>query len=1424
MSIVRIFLIILSFLPFFVSASQQCTIASETDFDFTVEVSAADLENTVEISATNPNANDYPLNNGNPIWSNKSSSNAAITDTKLKDNTNYTLGFSFRFSSNSGQQATDGYFTYSRKAEGQDWEEVTTDKFIRISRTTDFTTTHGELSCDETTTGATPEPLPDDFDVCDYVPGTMQTNYYPAGAPYGSLFVSGSGTTITLPDDDFVMSFLSNQSTVPACLYPSSTTAESCKIDQTPVDGYPLVLTDNFTGEDLIIPQDSTYTLESGEYWFDNLTFGGNNSKLAISGTVVLHYKNFNIPQTGNGTTIYLNEGGNSKDLFIIGHGTTSSILTDQNSAILHAVAHFYVDPATTDFGISLAGSETYINGGLSANNIGLSGANIDIDGTDACGDETAPVEPDFDVCDYFPSSVQGNMYSDAGQISSPLVVSNGNSGLGNRLYLDDETPLAFASSTTSVTESNVGTPGSGCVYSDGGTFSNDPHAAEECIINTGMDPFSGAAPQAEAFTPSGSAISIADGTSTTIEPGEYTELNLGQNGSSAILSAGEYWIGTINLTKNDSKMYTAGDGQVIVHYNQINFADRVYINASSDRNNNSSKTPDQIDTSSYSPENLVLIGHGANSGVVPSNNDIYINAMWYISPLSSSGFNVDGAQRFQLIGSLSAPKVSLTNGSDYSYVYGTNSGSCDSTTVPDADYILDVTPDYQFALLCEAPEVVYTVYNDDGTIATDYDGTITASYPEGLTPLDPTVGSKNSDYVYTPNNGEVKVPVETDTLGEYTVQAALTDDTDTYDSGNVLFGPYKFDIESVKAVAAHPTSFSVKVLACKNDEITTVKGYEGDKDLEISEIELTKPTVSEGARDGSLKLSDSEDGSYSSSNVTLAFSDTATASGYLTYQEAGSLNFTLTDPEFECPEEYDGCEITNEDDTTENITTLEGVANVDVRPWTFAICDPSSRDMSGTSQGGSAFIAAGDAFELEVRPIVWQSGGSIADGAQIDVSNFCNASVTENFFIEEAPTATVEVGSELASPENGRLGTGIESSNLLTREHYTGTDNQYFFDELKWQEVGSLKVTADTLADYLDMDINLGYRNVGRFYPHHLSHRSNDWNYESGHSGFAYMNQPISMDYIVEARSEADSVTWNYGLFNSALQDELALTAINSENNQSLLGRLYAPNNSSSNGWSSELTDGAVSERNGQFQVYHDEFEFLKKVSSNPNTSDYTSTPDGPYDSSNARFGVAVTQKIDDVDFDFDEVDSDEEIDLDANGDGASEKGVSFIEQPDFRYGRMALDSVSGSTGELVKVSLRAEYWDGDSYVQNQDDNGSQFMTSQHCVLSNIANSDAYLTDTNGGENRQTVDDGSSDIVLAGQVTSQREIARIFLRQGETQPNGVDCDWSAGDQRWLQFNWRDYGDEDPSTVVVFGAYRGNDRVIYRGEPNLVGN
>ena len=1425
-------------------AAEQCKVNPSNDFSVSANIDNYDASDTYNIYAKK--ANESIL-----MWSNRSSS-AYIVDSTLKASSSYDLRFNFEMTGKRGNDIT-GQLSYYRKLKGSsNWELVETKtSTFHSGNNTEISFNGDGLSCQAGMPETPVEPIPVP-DICTYVPNTLQTNYFTNGddgAPYGNLSIAianaGEENKVILPKDDSLMSFFSAGADY--CYYPSATGPQKCKLNTSlHTEGYPLDLQDKFTGNSLDIVPGTTHTLSSGEYWYNTIKFGS-GSQLSIDGTVVIHYKTFDLSSTKVGDKIHINDGGDSKSLLFIGHGSTASITTSDKTASIVAYAHFYVDN-TTSQGLNLGGENNSFNGGFTGNAISISGRNNVINGAGGCGDdESKPPDPTpNDFCEYFPEPAQSWVTVGSSDYSSyppsQLIMNNGKNGQDivgwTESYIEDNyikngytdgeygtidvLKIGFDETTD---QSNLHAPGTcdTAPCDTGGADVDTRKIAPPPLLNVSF-PANGSA-DVDISPPynSGGGYEMCDtselctrttdntGTTITID-GDISKLSVASyNGEHyTIIIDGVHTIKNLQVNSNNvdvvfkANSVTTVDTASFTQAPSITFEDNVQIKI---------QTSWQLNNSvafSYASgaQSSLLYGPEATIRITNPNMAFY----GYILAK-----NLILSNDITIYGAISANKLQMDTANSHII----SSGKCFNPT-PDTSYTLDVTPDYQFALLCQAPELIYTVYDEDGRVATGYSGTITASYPSGLTPSEPTVGSKNSDYIYTPNQGIVKVPVKSEALAEYTVKAQLTDDSGVTDSGNVLFGPYQFDVELVKAVAAHPTAFNVQVLACKNDKVTPVKGYRGNKKLTVSKVNLATPTMAQGAINGDLKVSATESNNYSDTDVTLEFSEDAKATGYLTYQESGSLNFLLTDPNFVCPADYDGCEITNDDQTKENVTTLQGLANVDVRPWTFAICEPTGRDMNGTSDIGAAFMPAGELFGLQVKPIVWQTGGALT--GDIEVSNFCNAAVTQNFFITEAPTATVEVGSELATPENGRLSSGLISEDGLDRAHdgvANNGDKYYRYGSLKWQEVGSIKATAGTLANYLDMDINLGYRNIGRFYPHHLVYVSNDWDYAAGHDGFAYMNQPIGMNYTIEAQSADDLATWNYGLFAQSLQDKLALTAINSINGQSLLSRLPL-NDQPLYGWYETLNGGEVTQRNAQYDVQDDDFQFYKQEITNVHNSEYTSTPDGPYDSTNAKFGIAVIKKVDDVDFDFTGLDASDKITLDADGDGTVDIGLKFTLQPDFRYGRMTLDSVSGSIGGPIQVPLRTEFWDGESYISNSDDNGSQFITKEYCGLSNLSNNDAYLTDTVNTNGKQAVNLGKSDIVRAAQTTSQREFVRLFLRQGITQPEGTMCSWPNGTQPWLQFNWRDFGDEDPSAVIIFGAYRGNDRIIYRGEPNLV--
>ena len=782
-------------------------------------------------------------------------------------------------------------------------------------------------------------------------------------------------------------------------------------------------------------------------------------------------------------------------------------------------------------------------------------------------------------------------------------------------------------------------------------------------------------------------------------------------------------------------------------------------------------------------------------------------------------------------------PGKLILSSSDSSIVITHCDDSIPVTEPPIDTNILSIEPIKEVALLCDVPQFTFTVRNSEtGNIVTDYSEAITVTLPAGLSASLVKGGMSGSGY--TTVDGELILAVNSSEYGQFTLSGTL--ENGESDSSELYVVPYKFDINAVNAIAGRNTNFDIVVQACKAGNPAIVPDYSGDKSLIFSELTLETPTLAQGAIKGSLLINAHPD---SESSIDFSFSD-GNASGTVNYDESGVISFKLADSNFSCPSGFD-CEGVDDDDWN----GLEGIVNVNVRPWTFAICAPDGDDMDGTSMTGDGFKAAGETFSLTVKPIIYQFGAAVT--GEINVTNYCSAQVTENFFLNDAPATIVYLKGTLSTPSGGNLGTGADLVSIdsdgnpvgETKYHYQKTDDgsNYDFSDLYWNEVGSLKVTADIgITDYLGMTINTGYRNVGRFYPDHLSvldsidSEKEIWDYAQGHDGFAYMSQPFTHQFTVQAESsrttwdelglEQPIVTTNYGLFSDELIvtiDYLAMAqtgtddaweAIDSGSNQRIKnGETYL--------WQGSDWDNS----SGQLNVVTTDFELIKRQ--DELQTNYTTVIDGPFGESTqikAKFGLLVTDKVDSVD--LSSLDFGSEL-----SENVSNIAAMFDDQPEFRYGRMSLSDVGGNQDAVISVPLKVEYWNGSAFELNIDDSASGFNVGYYCreqVWRNDAgSSDAAVSISDSSDSKVT--DGLFNSLVATH-SEGREQVRLWLRQQSVIPDGVDSDdcFSAGtsiDQPWLRYNWRNTGDEDPSAVLTFGIYRGNDRVIFRGENRLTG-
>ncbi|CAM3982023.1 DUF6701 domain-containing protein [Vibrio neonatus] len=1054
----------------------------------------------------------------------------------------------------------------------------------------------------------------------------------------------------------------------------------------------------------------------------------------------------------------------------------------------------------TIDWGADLYGAVT-------AHDIIMRGDHLE-GVTDHCATPQTP--PISDMCTYFPAPTSSNSYS-----NSEIKIAGGTPQRINLFGPDGSTSteLGFKDYTCNGNScSGTQSDHSGC------TYTNLPNGVitKDCSL-TGQDLFPSGAPVLEAFQASGASVSVGSNTVNLGSGGErnYTAIDFENNSSGEVVfsESGVYWIGSITIPQSASNIkIRAADGVIAeVHFNDLTI------------NTNNHVTIGNVN----SPSQLILLNHNSDdhSQFKINKNNVTIAANLYIStgPARGNGnsFHIT-ANHFKFYGSLTVPEIQM-NGSDNHF--NLSESTCGTTPPPTTDYSLSLTPAQGIQLTCTAQQLDFQVKDSSGNNTGAYTGDIAVTATGGTnTSFNVLQGSPQGGNLYKANsNGLLSLSMDENTVSDVVVTGSLQDDPSaTSVTGNYKFVAYKlgFSPNPTNVVAGKPSeNVSVQPLECLNDAPVVSADYNGAKQVELSATNYIAPSSTVRPSEV-IKVNGS---TTPQGSMNLDFGSNSTANIQVEYAEAGSVSYTMTDEI--CIDDGQGSQECRE---------YSGEHQIQSRPWTFALCEPSGANISGTSNSGSVFKRSGEIFALNATPIRWVSNESTAPNVAIDVSNYCNqldTLATKNFYADSAPAVSVNLSAVLDSPSAGELGSGLEGIPPNGLAHNT---NPIAFSSLFWKEAGSLKVTADLTnqADYLFEPINPGYRSVGRFSPSQLvmldgaSDPSNvwtQWQYASNHDGFAYMSQQFPHSFKVQAQANDGTPTLNYGLFGNDYISTLDYMANTTglATDVSLLNRV-----ANTQTWTGADWPKTLAEDPSILSVQMDDFAFMKKVDSTVG-SFIATEPDGPFNSSNSIFGLEVTTIIDDVNFSV--------LDMPDVNTGTN-VGSAFLEQPEFRYGRMHLEDVGGNTGQTVRVPLRVEYWDDGEFKTNDKDSGSEYDATNHYCVQTIWNNQSATTNAalvSGGNH--SVAQGLSDELHAEHVptstaNTERAQVRLWLRQADDSPQrhetDIDCSKATSftNQPWLQYNWRDKGDEDPSAVVTFGVFRGNDRIIFKGERALIGN
>ncbi|WP_191118173.1 DUF6701 domain-containing protein [Vibrio campbellii] len=421
-----------------------------------------------------------------------------------------------------------------------------------------------------------------------------------------------------------------------------------------------------------------------------------------------------------------------------------------------------------------------------------------------------------------------------------------------------------------------------------------------------------------------------------------------------------------------------------------------------------------------------------------------------------------------------------------------------------------------------------------------------------------------------------------------------------------------------------------------------------------------------------------------------------------------------------------------------------------------------------GSGSCTKGFVAAGEPFNMFVT--AHQFGGALAKNYQQE---------------------GLSVAHKVTYPTTGALSVGVLGKDVY--DHDTPTNAKDSIEQ-SVSEVGAFEFTVTPPEAYLGSKafvIEPAKGVIGRFYPKYFKvypDESVDWDYPNAQS-FAYMNQPFGVSkFYVEALNAGKGALTNYTYFDDSL-----LAKFNLYENGAYTSRFSSVKTYSGTWKESSGKSLADSRSVGIYTGSSSDGLFVAKG----NGAHY---PDGPFNLFEQGKDTLIS----------------------ITGSSASKDPVTVIEsdsvlapQPDIRFGRIDLDDVGGNQGSTLHVPLRVEYWNGSRFIANPDDSQTDVkgVTAAETHIWPTGTDAAPKAVTLGAGGK--VSEGYSRTVTAKEAESYRQQTRVWL----------DLDAYANGLPWLKYNWNkdNAGEENPSSVVTFGIHRGNDRVIYRGEPGLTG-
>ncbi|PSV45516.1 DUF6701 domain-containing protein [Photobacterium sp. GB-36] len=787
-----------------------------------------------------------------------------------------------------------------------------------------------------------------------------------------------------------------------------------------------------------------------------------------------------------------------------------------------------------------------------------------------------------------------------------------------------------------------------------------------------------------------------------------------------------------------------------------------------------------------------------------------------------------------RITGAVTAPNITMTGDVNNIETEIIGSSACFDPE-PEPKFELTITPTKVTKTLCHAQQVDFNVTSEDGT--KEFDGDITVNITSSTGGIWADNSALASSHQFTAGTHTFTLPVKNQhaviwvlPTGSETLKITASIEFMAGDEPKSQYtfipGGFAIDLnDGHNIVAGKDVTATIKAMTCQaGKNIKLVENYTGTRLLDFS----TEYQAPKKAADPNnpitveiVKGKHIESATGASKQAKVEFEKGKSEPLTLRYRDAGVIAWHVSDPN--CTS--DSCTLTTTKTKEAKALRellpngLTGSVAINAKPWMFAICPLKPNEANtldtadGTSKSGEGYIAAGLPFNVLLKPLVWQEGSS--QGTVIDSSDnkYCSYSVTENFLAPDAPTMGngLLMQAHLASPSSGVMGIFTQGQMTVkpTLKGVLLTGN-------RWSEVGSIWLQVG-MNDYIENgnNINQSKRQIGRFYPKYFAFSKNEVTPAIG--SFTYMDQPFDAGFTINAFNANNQPVQNYALFDPSLQSKFKLESGNNNGGYVPLDLRLKQMRSDKSLMSPKIGDWQQNSQGNSEVVFKPSKLIFQRKEKDTNTS----IEDGPFDQWQLRVkqGEAFPDHV---------TWAGEEV----NAQGA------LVGVNDLRYGRMVLENIGGDIRKSLAVPLRIEYWDGTAFVKNTDDSVSQFNGANYCrqVISMYPEDGKSSAYTSGSGKVMMGKALSGDFManpsqMSGYGTNSnsttfKQQIRFWQRLSAVKPgvkdkNPINCFGTYSHQPWLRYNWRNLGDEDPSAIVTFGVYRGNDRILYRDEPGI---